>query len=156
MTGTVFPTRHFYCLDRQRMPSILVVDDEPMIRALVAKIVERAGFEAEIARDGAEAIDKLRQRDYSVLIVDLMMPVMDGYGVVDWVKQNVEKKPAIIVVSAADSAALRRFDGSVVHSIIRKPFDVDVLSDLITAAAKPDEAERRDQPGQVLRFPGVC
>ncbi len=127
-----------------------------MIRALVAKIVERAGFVADVARDGADAIDQLRKRHYSVIVVDLMMPIMDGYAVVDWVKQNVAKKPAIIVVSAADSAALRRFDGSMVHSIIRKPFDVDVLSDLITTAAKAVADEDEQQDGHVLRFPGAC
>ena len=138
------------------MPSILVVDDEPMIRALVAKIVERAGFQADVARDGADAIEMLRKRHYSVVVVDLMMPIMDGYAVVDWIKANVRQKPAIIVVSAADSAALRRFDGSMVHSIIRKPFDVDVLSDLITTAAKAVADSEEQHDGQVLRFPGAC
>lgn len=131
--------------------SILVVDDEPTIRALVARIVERAGFQADLARDGADAIAKLEQNHYAVLIVDLMMPVKDGYAVVDWVKQHANPKPAIIVVSAGDSAALRRLDGSVVHSIIRKPFDVDVLSDMIAAAARISTAE--DEARNVIRFP---
>lgn len=131
--------------------SILVVDDEPAIRALVARIVERVGFRAEVARDGADAIAKLEQNQYSVLIVDLMMPVKDGYAVVDWVKQHANPKPAIIVVSAGDSAALRRLDGSVVHSIIRKPFDVDVLSDMISAAARVASGE--EETGKVIPFP---
>ena len=130
--------------------SILVVDDEPTIRALVARIVERAGFRADLARDGADAIAKLEQNRYSVLIVDLMMPVKDGYAVVEWVKQHADPKPAIIVVSAGDSAALRRLDGSVVHSVIRKPFDIDVLSDMIAAAAQIAEGE---SGGNVIPFP---
>ena len=138
------------------MPSILVVDDEPTIRALVAKIVERSGFEADVARDGAEAISKLQTNRYSVVLVDLMMPVVDGYGVVDWIKQNLDPRPAIIVVSAGDSAALRRFDGAVVHSIIRKPFDVDVLGDLIAAAAKTITEQEAPRNAQVLRFPNAC
>lgn len=137
------------------MPSVLVVDDEPTIRALVARIVERAGFEVEVARDGADAIGKLEQHPYDVLVVDLMMPVLDGYAVVDWVKEHADPKPAVIVISAADSAALRRFDGAVVHSIIRKPFDVEVLSDLITAAARRNHGEDEER-GRVLRFPSAC
>ena len=120
---------------------VLVVDDEPTIRALVAKIVERAGYRSDVARDGADAIEKLEKRRYSVLIIDLMMPVMDGYALVEWVKGHVSPRPAIIVVSAGDSAALRRLDGSVVHSVIRKPFDVDVLSDLIAAARNQGTGE---------------
>jgi two-component system, OmpR family, response regulator VanR len=131
--------------------SVLVVDDEPAIRALVAKIVERAGYRADLARDGADAIEKLERRRYSVLIVDLMMPIMDGYGVVEWVKHHADPKPAIIVVSAGDSAALRRLDGSVVHSVIRKPFDVDVLSDLISAAARISSREEQ-QGAEVIPF----
>jgi len=77
----------------------------------------------------------------------------NGYAVVDWVKNHAEYKPAIIVVSAAESAALRRFDGSVVHSIIRKPFDVDMLSDLVSAAAKTIEAEEEAPGNNVLTFP---
>jgi two-component system alkaline phosphatase synthesis response regulator PhoP len=132
--------------------SILVVDDEPTIRALVARIVERAGFRADLARDGADAIARLEQNQYSVLIVDLMMPVKDGYAVIDWVKQHAEPKPAIIVVSAGDTAALRRLDAKVVHSVIRKPFDVDVLSDMIAAAAKIANGES-EQAGKVIPFP---
>ena len=133
--------------------SVLVVDDEPAIRALVAKIVERAGYRADLARDGADAIAKLERQPYSVLIVDLMMPIMDGYGVVDWVKRHADPKPAIIVVSAGDSAALRRLDGSVVHSVIRKPFDVDVLGDLISAAAKISSGEEQQPQGaEVIPF----
>jgi CheY-like chemotaxis protein len=118
---------------------ILVVDDEPAIRALVAKIAQRAGFDTEVARDGAEAIARLEQGEFAVVILDLMMPNVDGYGVIDHVRTSGRPRPAIIVVSAADSAAFRRLDGSIVHSIIRKPFDIEVLADLIAAAAEARE-----------------
>ena len=134
---------------------VLVVDDEPAIRALVTKIVERAGHPVDSARDGAEAIAKLEVEDYSVLVVDLMMPNVDGYALIDHVKNREGRRPAIIVISAGDTAALRRLDGSMVHSILRKPFDIDVLGDLITAAAfSMDEASQQQPPqnGHVLPF----
>jgi DNA-binding response OmpR family regulator len=135
---------------------VLVVDDEPAIRALVAKIVERAGLTVDTAPDGAAAIEQLETTPYSVVVVDLMMPNVDGYGLIDYLKNREGEKPAIIVVSAGESAALRQLDGSIVHSIVRKPFDIDVLGELITAAAKArsnaSEAERRD--ADVIQFPG--
>ena len=67
---------------------VLVVDDEPAIRALIAKIVQRAGFVVDTARDGAEAIEKLDGGDYSVLVIDLMMPNIDGYDVIDHVRAS--------------------------------------------------------------------
>src|SRR5687767_11953653 len=112
---------------------VLVVDDEPAIRALVAKIVERAGLPVDSARDGAEAIEMLEARPYAVVVVDLMMPNVDGYGLIDYLKHRKGGRPAVIVVSAGEPGALRQLDGSMVHSIVRKPFDIDVLGDLIAA-----------------------
>jgi DNA-binding response OmpR family regulator len=133
---------------------VLVVDDEPAIRALVAKIVERAGHPVDTARDGAEAIEKLDQTDYAVIVLDLMMPNIDGYGLIQHLKGRQGAKPAVIVVSAGDSAALRQLDGALVHSILRKPFDIDVLGDLITAAVKAaEETKAADDAGDIIPFP---
>jgi DNA-binding response OmpR family regulator len=132
---------------------VLVVDDEPAIRALVAKIVERAGHPVDTARDGAEAIEKLEQTEYAVIVLDLMMPNIDGYGLIEHLKVREGSKPAVIVVSAGDSGALRKLDGAMVHSILRKPFDIDVLGDLITAAVRSAEEQTQSEAGDVLQFP---
>jgi len=137
---------------------VLVVDDEPAIRALVAKIVERAGLTVDTARDGADAIAQIESHPYSVVVVDLMMPNVDGYSLIEFVKHRGGNKPAIIVVSAGDPASLRQLDGSVVHSIVRKPFDIDVLGDLINAAARSGQAES-EPAGDLLQFhrkDGAC
>jgi CheY-like chemotaxis protein len=115
---------------------VLVVDDEPAIRALVAKIVERAGFAVDTAADGAEAIEKVNQNSYAVIVLDLMMPAVSGYEFVDFLHERGGKRPTVIVITAAAEASLtRQLDPAVVHSIVRKPFDINVLADLVTAAA---------------------
>jgi DNA-binding response OmpR family regulator len=132
---------------------VLVVDDGPAIRALVAKIVERAGFVVDTARDGVDAIGKLDLTPYEVLVIDLMMPNVDGYGVIQHLRERgTDPYPAVIVITAGDSAAIRRLDGSLVHSVMRKPFDIDELGDLIGAAAKTMQAERA-AVGDLLQFP---
>jgi DNA-binding response OmpR family regulator len=131
---------------------VLVVDDEPAIRALVAKIVQRAGLPVDVARDGADAIEQLEAREYAVVVVDLMMPNVDGYALVDYLKKRSGERPAVIVVSAGDPGAFRQLDGSMVHSIVRKPFDIDVLGDLITAAATSMRNTSR-AGADVLQFP---
>jgi CheY-like chemotaxis protein len=118
---------------------VLVVDDEPAIRALVARIVERSGHEVDTASDGEEAIALLNEHDYAVAVLDLMMPHIDGYELIEHIKTMNGRRPAIIVVSAGESAQLRKLDGSVVHSVVRKPFDIEVLGDLIGAAARAAE-----------------
>lgn len=132
---------------------MLVVDDEPAIRALVAKIVERAGLSVDTARDGAEAIEMMKAGVYAVVVVDLMMPIVDGFGVVEHVRNMNPPRPAVIVASASDSAVLRQLDGSVVHSIVRKPFEIDVLGDLIVAAARTLREEARGATARIVEFP---
>jgi DNA-binding response OmpR family regulator len=132
---------------------VLVADDEAAIRALVAKIIERAGFAVDTARDGREAIDKHNESEYDVLVIDLMMPNIDGYGVVDFLRERGGPQPAVILVTAADAAAVRKLDGAFVHSVLRKPFDIDVLADLISAAAQTMRREHHQEDGQVLPFP---
>ncbi|HEV7921195.1 MAG TPA: response regulator [Thermoanaerobaculia bacterium] len=132
---------------------VLVVDDEPAIRALVAKIVERAGLAVDVARDGSEAIAKLDANHYTVMVIDLMMPIIDGYAVVEHLRGRSGERPAIIVITAGDSAAIRRLDGSMVHSVIRKPFDIDVLGDLVVAAARTVAAEQQSGPLNIIEFP---
>jgi DNA-binding response OmpR family regulator len=132
---------------------VLVVDDEPAIRALVAKIVDRAGLPVDTACDGAEAIAAMEAKKYSVLVVDLMMPVIDGFGVLDYVRGLRGRRPAVIVVSAGDSSVLRQLDGAVVHSIVRKPFEIDVLGDLIVAAARSFIEEEQQRNAKVVEFP---
>lgn len=129
-----------------------MADDEPAIRALIAKIVQRAGFAVDTARDGAEAIEMLRAKPYSVLVVDLMMPMMDGFDVVQHVREAGLHNLAIIVITATDSSAIRRLDPGLVHSVVRKPFDIDVLGDLIAAAAQSMHDENAKEKSNVLDF----
>ncbi len=134
---------------------VLVVDDEVPIRALVAKVIERAGLLVETAKDGVEAIEKLKGGDYDVVVVDLMMPNVDGQGVIEFVKQLPGSRPAVIVASAGDPYALHKLDGSVVHSILRKPFEIDVLGDLIVAAARSirqQKQQERERTPSVVPF----
>ncbi|HYU25079.1 MAG TPA: response regulator [Thermoanaerobaculia bacterium] len=129
----------------ERKGRVLVVDDEPAIRALVAKIVERAGFGVDVAADGAEAIDKVNKTDYAVIVLDLMMPAVSGYEFVDFLEQRGGKRPSVIVITAAAEASLtRQLDPKVVHSIVRKPFDINVLADLVAAAATTAETSADD------------
>ena len=96
------------------------------------------GCTVETAANGFEALQKLRTKSFDLLLLDLMMPMMSGYDVVDQMKK-MEARPAVIVLTAthADAATLERLDGRVVSSILRKPFDVEAASDFIrvTAAA---------------------
>lgn len=87
-----------------------------------------------MASNGQEALDLIRKNDYLIAIVDLMMPLMNGYEVVERVAQ-MEDRPGLIVVTAMTDTYVSGLDGNVVHSIVRKPFDVEMLRGVLTELA---------------------
>jgi len=142
----------------KRIGRILVVDDEPAIRALLKKIIERRGYVVDDARDGAEAIEFLQEHRYDLLLIDLMMPNVNGFELVDYLAREVERPlPAVIVITAAaESTPLRHLDPSVVHSIVHKPFDIEVVADLVDAAAttsREGSESEDDESDNLIAFP---
>jgi chemosensory pili system protein ChpA (sensor histidine kinase/response regulator) len=103
----------------------LVVDDDDPIRTMLSKIIERQDFDVDTARDGVEAIEKLDTDGYSVLLLDLMMPRVDGYGVLQHLKATrPELLDCTIIASAVpESEIFKRFDMPVFR-VHPKPFDV--------------------------------
>ena len=82
-------------------PKVLVVDDDDAIRAMVERVLKREHFEVESARDGFEAIEKLTQNDYGAILLDLMMPRVDGHGVIRYLeKERDTPRPWIILMTA--------------------------------------------------------
>src|SRR4051812_8096057 len=102
----------------RRESRILVADDDPSIRQLVCTIIKREGLQIDCVADGAEAIDKLKQRVYAVVLVDLMMPRVDGFGVIEFLKENPPRhKPVVLVISAYADQKFKEVDPYVVAGV---------------------------------------
>lgn len=125
-------------------PAVLISDDDAGIRNLLRMVTEKSGCRVETAANGFEALQKMRSSQFDLLLLDLMMPMMNGYEVAEAMK-DLHPRPAVIVVTAGAESAedLERLDGRVVGSILRKPFDIRKLSDLVFAAAEAVHADRR-------------
>lgn len=105
----------------------LVVDDDAGIRILVSRILNRHGFNVDVAHDGAEAIEYLLQYNYCVIALDLMMPRIDGYGVVKYLTDHMpEKLQNVIVMTAFGKNARHQICPPVMH-FIEKPFEIETL-----------------------------
>src|SRR5207253_9411831 len=102
----------------------LVVADDTSIRKLVEILLARRMAVVDTVADGRTALEKLRTRRYSVIVLDLMLPEMDGFQVIDYVKREHDGTP-IAVVSALSQETLAHLDRDVVKLVIAKPFDVD-------------------------------
>lgn len=115
---------------------ILVVDDDRSIRQLVCTIVQREGYTVDSAADGAEAIELLKHTDYTVILCDLMMPRVDGFGVIDFIKHHPhEPKPIVLIITAYADQKFKQVDPVIVAGVVRKPFEVLELGKLIRLCA---------------------
>ncbi len=113
---------------------VLVVDDDPAIRELLRSVLRRCDLIVDEAEDGAEALDLLKENSYSVILLDLLMPVVDGYTVIE--KLDSMSSPVVLVITGAEHTALRQLDSRKIHGILRKPFDADELANLVVACAE--------------------
>jgi DNA-binding response OmpR family regulator len=116
------------------LDKVLVVDDDPAVRALLEIVGKRAGFTVDAASDGLEALAKLHATDYLILILDLMMPRVNGYDVVQQLRGD-PRRPAIVVVTAMTGSYVAKLDPHVVQSIVRKPFDIEMMAGVLTDVA---------------------
>lgn len=116
---------------------ILVVDDDPIIRDLLVKILTMQELAVDVAEGGARAVELLGQHHYSVVLLDLMMPGVDGFSILDRIGGGeIVSPPVVLVVTAADRATIDRLDAQRIHGVIRKPFDPDEIARLVVACAE--------------------
>lgn len=119
----------------------LIVDDDDAIRTMLAKIVQRQDLDVDTARDGVEAIERLDAGQYAVLVLDLMMPRVDGYGVLQHLQQAQPRMLNCTIIASAvpETEVLRKFDLPV-YRIHVKPFDMSALIADIRICAESDAA----------------
>lgn len=115
-----------------REKRVLVVDDDNAIRMLLFTVLRRRGYTVDVARNGAEAMQRCTQCAYAVVLLDLMMPKMSGYEVLEALEQeNAATRPLIIVLTAGNEP--RNLNPSLVAGTVRKPFDIEMLVDTLSA-----------------------
>jgi CheY-like chemotaxis protein len=120
--------------EQEQRQRVLVADDDQSIRQLVSTIVRREHFTVDSASDGLEAIECLKKHEYAVVLLDLMMPRLDGFGVIEWLRANPPLiKPIVIVITAYADQRFKEVDSELVSGVLRKPFEVAELGDLVRA-----------------------
>ena len=112
--------------------TVLIVDDDLMIRGLLGTVLGRYGVLCEFAEDGQEAIARIDGGGYSAILLDLMMPRVDGFGVIDHLRKTGNETP-VLVVTAAGAARTGILDPHVVKAVLLKPFEIFQLVDSVVA-----------------------
>jgi two-component system, chemotaxis family, chemotaxis protein CheY len=119
--------------------NVLVVDDDSSIRNLLAEELRYRGYSVVVARNGIEALDRLEVMTPDVIVLDLMMPVMDGWTFVEHYRDRAGRRsvPIIAVSAAGDLPTGYRALG--VTAFLRKPFDLNELANCIAQMARAHE-----------------
>ena len=113
---------------RQR-GTVLVVDDQPVLRELMADALTAAGYDVITAGNGARALDRVRHLRPDVIVLDIMMPVVDGFGFLEAYGQEVaaNSAPVVVVSATLSTDVVRRLHELGVSAWLSKPFDLDEL-----------------------------
>jgi two-component system phosphate regulon response regulator PhoB len=130
---------------------VLVVEDDREINELVCAYAEIAGFGHRSAHNGFDAVEQVRRRPPALIVLDLMLPDIDGFEVCRRVRAEAQESgkpiPVIIILSALDgekSKQLGRSLGAVDY--LTKPFDPDKLMEVIQKHAAPDAQQEARAP----------
>ena len=107
---------------------MLLADDDPVIRELVSRILEDAGYRVVTAGDGVEALELIQERRPAAVILDVMMPGLDGIETMRRLREEPETAalPILLVTAQASSAELRQ-GRELGADYLRKPFSADDL-----------------------------
>ncbi len=119
-------------------PLILIVDDDPDGRSLYSYALKAEGFRVEEAADGFEAVDKAYKLRPQVILMDLLMPRLDGWEVVSWLKKNpVTSAIPIVAVTGAEEEIRQKAVEAGCHVVLTKPCSgtrvVDEVRQLLAA-----------------------
>ena len=112
---------------------VLVVDDDESIRGMLASVFRRKSLTVDVASGGEAAMLLLREHSYAVVLLDLLMPDLDGFAVLDAMKTEPIAPPVVLVITGADKVIVDRLDAQRIHGVIRKPFDPEEIGAVVEA-----------------------
>jgi CheY-like chemotaxis protein len=124
-------------MNAEQQKRVLVVDDDPVIRQLLVWTLERHSLTVDEAGDGAQALALIKEHQYAVIVLDLVMPLLDGFGVLKALDgPSMASPPVVLVITGADRRAIDHLDPQRIHGIVRKPFDPEELASVVVACAE--------------------
>ena len=130
---------------------VLVVDDEPMVREVVTRYLERDGFKVDATGDGLAALELARAREPDLLILDVMLPSKDGFSVLQELRKT-SSVPVILLTARADETDRVLGLELGADDYVVKPFSPRELSARVRSVLRRSNPE---EPGTLLEFDGL-
>ena len=137
--------------------TILLIEDDREIQSTLRSVLESAGYEVLVAPNGIEGKRLIVSRSPDVVITDMMMPQLGGFPVLEFLKQEVENPPRVIMITANEGGRHKAYAEMLgVDDYLRKPFAMDVMlesvaNSLAKAAEARTQAEEAAKPKRIPR-----
>ena len=137
------------------MPKLLVVDDEQNIRAMIRKYAEFDGYAVEEAGDGMEAVEKFRAGAFDLIIMDVMMPELDGFSACREIRKADEQVPIIMLSARGEEYdRIHGFELGVDDYVV-KPFSPRELMMRVSAVLKRSQSSQATPAREVYKYEGL-
>ena len=125
--------------------SILIVEDDPNISELVQMYLEKEGYTTKIAADGGQAVDLFRQMRPDLVLLDIMLPVMDGWGVLRTIRQD-SQTPVIMLTAKGETNDKVQGLKQGADDYLTKPFEMKELLARVEAVLRRAAGVIRGSP----------
>lgn len=122
------------------MLSILVVEDENQIRELIVEFLKEDGYSVDEAGDGLDGYSKFKNKNYDLIIVDWMMPKLDGYGLCNLIRQDSDVPIIFLTALSDEEDQVKAFDAKA-DDFITKPFSFNILIKRVEALLRRNKKQ---------------
>lgn len=133
---------------------ILAVDDEAMIRELIRKYAEFQGYTVDEAQDGMEAVEKCRKNDYDLIIMDVMMPFLDGFSAVREIRKTKDTPVIMLSARTEEFDRIHGFEAGV-DDYVTKPFSPRELMLRVDAVLRRAKKTKKAEQNDVFTYEGL-
>jgi len=119
---------------RRARPRILAIDDQEVIRELLASMLEELDYPHQICGDGRSGLEAFMRGGFDIVVTDLGLPDLDGWDLVRKIKESRPDTPVIVITGWGLDAERRKALGQLADYILSKPFRMEQLGEMILAA----------------------
>ena len=131
------------------MQKILIVEDDLAIQALLHDFIQEAGYEVVLASDGVEALSLFSEQDFDLILLDIMLPKIDGYGVCEVMRKKSDVPIVMLTALDGEQNQIKGLDLQV-DDYITKPFSMPILIRKIAAVLR--RTSMQGEPSRTISY----
>ena len=133
---------------------ILIIEDETAIRSILSELLTDAGYSIETAGDGLEGITKFREKPFDLILLDIMMPKIDGYTVCEMIRRDSNVPVIMLTALDEEEAQIRAFELKA-DDYITKPFSVKLVLMRVEAVLRRAKERKSQEAAATLSYENI-